>query len=137
MSNEPEVYDCTDFPYSKQFFMIEREVERRQRGNSTRSTEVAYGVTSLKKKRASAERLLELNRGQWEIENRVHYVRDVTYDEDRCRIRTKNGPRMMASIRNLAISIVRLMGFRYLPEAIRHFTFCSNRKQTMVLWGIW
>lgn len=70
-------------------------------------------MTSLKKEQASAERLLELNRGYWEIENRVHYVRDVTYDEDRCRIRTQNGPRMMASIRNLAISIVRLMGFRF------------------------
>lgn len=117
--------------------MVERVVERRQRGDIIHSTEIAYGVTSLKKEQVSAERLLELNRGHWEIENRVHYVRDVTYDEDRCRIRTQNGPRMMASIRNLAISIIRLMGFRYLPDAIRHFTFCSSRKQTMALWGIW
>lgn len=137
MSNEPEVYDCTDFPYSRQFFMVERVVERRQRGEIIHSKEVAYGVTSLRKKQVSAERLLELNREHWEIENRVHHVRDVTYDEDRCRIRTQNGPRMMASIRNLAISIIRLMGFRYLPDAIRHFTFCSSRKQTMALWGIW
>jgi predicted transposase YbfD/YdcC len=137
VSDEPEVYDCTDFPHSQQFFLVEREVERHQRGDISHSTDIAYGVTSLKKGQVSAERLLELNRGHWEIENRVHYVRDVTYDEDRCRIRAQNGPRMMASIRNLAISISRLMGFRYLPDAIRHFTFCTNRKQTMVLWGIW
>ena len=117
--------------------MIERESERSQRGEISHSTDVAYGVTSLQKGQVSAKRLLELNREHWEIENKVHYVRDVTYDEDRCRIRTQNGPRMMASIRNLAISISRLMGFKYLPDAIRHFTFCSSRKQTMALWGIW
>lgn len=137
VSDEPEIYDCTDFPHSKQFFVVEREVEKRHRGNSSHSTEVAYGVTSLKKTQASAKRLLELNRLHWGIENRVHYVRDVTYDEDRCRIRTQNGPRVMASIRNLALSLCRMMGFKFLPDAIRHFTFCSSRKQTLALWGIW
>lgn len=115
---------------------MEREVERYQRGDITQSVEIAYGVTSLEQKRASAKRLLELNRGHWEIENRVHHVRDVTYDEDRCRIRTQNGPRMMASIRNLAISIVRMMGFRYIPDANRAFTFCGSRKEVLALWGL-
>jgi predicted transposase YbfD/YdcC len=137
VSDEPEVYDCTDFPHSQQFFLIERESERRERGEISHTTDIVYGVTSLQKGQVSAKRLLELNREHWEIENKLHYVRDVTYDEDRCRIRTQNGPRMMASIRNLAISITRLMGFRYLPDAIRCFTFCSNRKQTMALWGLW
>jgi len=115
---------------------VEREVTRRNRGEKSHSIEIAYGLTSLKKEQASAQRLLELNRGHWEIENRVHYVRDVTYDEDRCRIRTQNGARMMASIRNLAISIVRMMGFKYIPEANRAFTFCRNRKEVLALWGI-
>lgn len=117
--------------------MVEREVKRYQRGKCTHSIEVAYGVTSLKKSEASAKKLLELNRGHWEIENRVHYPRDRTFDEDRCRIRTGNGARVMASIRNIAISIIRLMGFKYLPDAIREFTFCRNRKETMAAWGIW
>jgi len=116
---------------------VEREVFRKYRGNVTHTVELAYGVTSLEQKRASAERLLELNRGHWEIENRVHHVRDVTYDEDRCRIRTDNGPRMMASIRNLAISIARMMGFRYIPQANRAFTFCGSRKEVLALWGLW
>ena len=115
---------------------MEREVFRKNRGNVTHTVELAYGVTSLEQKRASAERLLELNRGHWEIENRVHHVRDVTYDEDRCRIRTDNGPRMMASIRNLAISISRMMGFRYIPDANRAFTFCRSRKEVLALWGL-
>jgi hypothetical protein len=137
VSNEPEVYDCTDFPKSKQFFIVEREVERYRRGEVSHSVDIAYGVTSLKQEHASAERLLELNRGHWEIENRVHHVRDVTYDEDRCRIRVQNGPRVMASIRNLVISIIRMMGFQFIPDANRTFTFCRNRKEVLALWGLW
>lgn len=110
---------------------------RECRGTVIHSVETAYGVTSLKKEKASAKRLLDLIRGHWEIENRVHWVRDVTYDEDRCRIRTDNGPRVMASIRNLAISITRMMGFQYIPDAHRAFTFCSKRKDVLALWGIW
>lgn len=101
------------------------------------SVEIAYGVTSLTKEQATAQRLLELNRGHWEIENRVHYVRDVTYDEDRCRIRTQHGPRVMATIRNLAISIARMMGFRYIPDANRAFLFSRRRSEVLALWGIW
>jgi len=78
-------------------------------------------VTSLTAEKADAARLLELNRGHWQIENRVHYVRDVTFDEDRSQVRNRSGAHMMASIRNLVISIFRLLGFRYIPDAIRYF----------------
>lgn len=115
---------------------MEREVTRYHRGGKSHSIDTAYGVTSLKKEQACAQRLLELNRGHWEIENRIHWVRDVTYDEDRCRIRTANGPRVMATIRNLAISLIRMMGFESIPKAIRAFTFCPNRKEVLTFWGI-
>ncbi|MEA3221735.1 MAG: ISAs1 family transposase [Thermodesulfobacteriota bacterium] len=107
------------FPYADQFFLIERKVYYM---NGKESEETAYGITSLRKEEASAERLLELNRGHWEIENRVHYVRDVTFDEDRSQIRKRNGPHIMASLRNLVISVFRLLGFKYIPDAIRYFT---------------
>jgi hypothetical protein len=136
VSNEPEVYDCCDFPNVKQFFLVERVIERNKRGDVTQSVDVAYGVTSLNPEKASPQRLLELNRRHWEIENRIHWVRDVTYDEDRCRIRTHNGPRVMATIRNIAIAIVRMMGFRYIPDAHRAFTFCERRSDVMGGWGI-
>jgi len=51
----------------------------------------------------------------------LHGVRDVTFDEDRSQIRKKNGAKVMASLRNLVISISRLLGFRYVPERIRCF----------------
>ena len=81
-----------------------------------------YGVTSLGRERASASELLSLNRGHWEIENRLHNVRDFTCDEDRNRVRAKRLRRNLACLANAAISIVRLDGhFDYMPQAHRHF----------------
>ena len=99
--------------------MIERSTEYLRSGRQR--TEIAYGLSSLSAAQATAARLLELNRGHWEIENRVHYVRDVSFDEDRCRIRTGSAARVMATIRNLIIRIFRLMGFQYISEGVRHF----------------
>ncbi len=59
-------------------------------------------------------------RGHWLIEDRLHWVRDVTYDEDRSQVRTANGPRVMASLRNLAIAILRLNGQISIAAALRH-----------------
>jgi hypothetical protein len=67
--------------------------------------------------------LLELSRGHWSIENRLHWVRDVTFDEDRCRIRKGAGAQVMASLRNLAISLLRIAGARYIPPALRAFSW--------------
>ena len=47
-------------------------------------------------------------RGHWTIENRLHWVRDVVTGEDRHQLRTRNGPEIMAALRNLAISLIRL-----------------------------
>jgi predicted transposase YbfD/YdcC len=84
-------------------------------------TETAYIVTSLSPQKASPETLMELVRDHWSIENRSHWVRDVTFDEDRSQVRTRSGPRMMAILRNLAIGIIRILGFEHIPDGIRHF----------------
>lgn len=59
-------------------------------------------------------------RGHWGIEDRLHWVRDVTYDEDRSQVRTGNGPRVMASLRNLAIAMLRLTGHASIAAALRY-----------------
>ena len=59
-------------------------------------------------------------RGHWEIENKLHGVRDVTYQEDKSLVRTGNAPRVMASLRSLAISILRLDGHANIAAANRH-----------------
>jgi predicted transposase YbfD/YdcC len=76
-------------------------------------------MTSLSPLKADPARLLELNRGHWSIENRLHYVRDVTFDEDRSQIRTKNAPRIMASLRNFAISVFRWFGRTNIAKTLR------------------
>ena len=66
--------------------------------------------------------LLALNRGHWEIENRLHHVRDVTYDEDRLHIRAGRLANNLAGLANAAVSIVRLKGrFAHLPQANGHY----------------
>jgi len=82
------------------------------------STETVYLVTSLTEAEAGPERLLELSRNHWAIENRLHYVRDVTFNEDRCR--TRSGARALAAIRNLALFLIRSQGMS-VPEARENF----------------
>ena len=76
--------DYLDWPGVGQVFQVERQ--RTIRGQTT--TEIAYGITSLSRDRADAAKLLALIRDDWGIENSLHYVRDVTFGEDTCRVRT-------------------------------------------------
>jgi hypothetical protein len=113
MSKELQGY--IDFPYGKTVFRIERTALLVKSGKCRH--EVAYGITSLED-----APILAFNRGHWEIENRLHWVRDVTFDEDRCQIRKGNGAHVMASIRNLVINLIRRLKFRYIPQGIRYFS---------------
>lgn len=70
--------------------------------------EISYAVTSLSAERADAARVLRLNREHWSIENKLHYVRDRTFDEDRSQVRKGAAAHAMASLRNTAISVLRL-----------------------------
>ena len=98
----------TDFPYLEQVFKIDRITT--DLNGENRSEETCYFATSLTPEAADGPTLLKLTRGHWQIENSLHWVRDVTFDEDRSQIRTGNGPRVMATLRNLAISLFRLNG---------------------------
>ena len=82
--------------------------------------ETVYGLTSLPPQRASPEQVLAYNRGHWQIENRLHHVRDMTYDEDRSRVRKARRPHAMATLRNIAISLLRLAGAENIAAATRH-----------------
>jgi hypothetical protein len=70
---------------------------------------------------------MALGRGHWTVENRLHWVRDVTFDEDRSQVRTGNGPRVMATLRNVAISILRLAGADCIAKATRMCMRDMNR----------
>lgn len=109
------------FPHAQQVFRI-RRVTTDLKGNLLRS-EVVYGITSLSVDEASPQRVAELVRGHWSIENSLHWVRDVTFDEDRSQVRTGSGPRMMATLRNLVISILRLRGVKNIARAVRQIAW--------------
>ncbi len=102
----PLLSDYVDFPCSAQVAQVQRITHLKPSGKTR--TEVVYLITSLSPKKASAKRLLALNRGHWEIENCLHWVRDVTFAEDASQIRTGSGPQVMATLRNVAISLIRL-----------------------------
>ena len=106
------------FPHAAQALRI---VRRRRPLNSKKWTaETIYAITSLTAIQARPAELAAIIRGHWLIEDRLHWVRDVTYDEDRSQVRTANGPRVMASLRNLAITILRLTAETSIAAALRH-----------------
>ena len=111
--------DYVHFPHVEQIFCIEREVFHVKKDKTT--TEKAYGITSQSAEKASPERILCQNQKHWSIENKVHYVLDVTFDEDRSRIRNLNGPMVMTSLRRFAISLLRLNGETNIAQACRKF----------------
>ncbi len=116
-----ELVGYLDFPYAAQVFAVQRDTTNLVSGKFRRET--VYGLTSLSPRQASPARTLALNRQHWGIENGVHYVRDMTFDEDRCRIRKRAGAQVMATLRNLAISLLRLAGAVNIAAALR---FCSR-----------
>jgi predicted transposase YbfD/YdcC len=83
-----------------------------------KTVEVVYLVTS--DRGADPATLAAWIRGHWEIENKLHWVRDVTYQEDKSLVRTGNAPRVMASLRSLAISLLRLDSHPSIAAANRH-----------------
>jgi Transposase DDE domain len=107
-----------EFPGNQQVFRVERTTTYLPKNKTT--YEVCYGITSLGTERADAQDVLSYNRGHWGIENRVHWVRDVTFDEDRSQVRKGSGPQTMATLRNLAIGLLRLCGVSNIAAALRH-----------------
>jgi predicted transposase YbfD/YdcC len=108
-----------DWPYVAQVFHLQRH--RIKLKDSTQQTEVVYGLTSLSRQKADAARLLTLVREYWGIENKLHYRRDKTLQEDATRISHPALAQAMAIFNNLVIGLVSQHGWRYLPEARRHY----------------
>jgi predicted transposase YbfD/YdcC len=107
-----------DWPYAEQVFRLERRFVRIVDGKEMK--EVSYGLTSLLREEADAARLLQLSRGHWGIENKLHYRRDDTLREDRCRLKGQ-GARAMAVFNNIVLGLLRNTGFETLPDARRYY----------------
>ena len=110
--------DCA-WPGARQVFVIERHVILKKTGKERH--ERIYGVTSLAPERARAKEILPLLRDHWRIENRTHWVRDVTFDEDRSQVRCGAIPQVMAALRNTTIGLLRAAGATNIAAAGRHY----------------
>jgi predicted transposase YbfD/YdcC len=117
------------FAGATQIAQIRRTVTRK-----TKTTvEVVYVITSADHRAAPPRVLAAWVQGHWGIENRAHWVRDVTFDEDRSQIRTGNAPQVMATLRNTAISLHRLAGATNIAAALRHHARQPDRPINLLL----
>jgi predicted transposase YbfD/YdcC len=124
------------FPHAQQVALIERYVTRTTRKRkkhgrgytkvTVRSAIAVFVITSLDAREAAPEHLAGYVRRHWNIENKIHYVRDVTYREDASRVRTGTRPRIMATLRNLAIGLIRQAGHTKIAAAIRKIKYDNH-----------
>jgi predicted transposase YbfD/YdcC len=118
-----------DFPHAVQVAQLRRT--RTIKGK--KSVEIVYIITSMAPTEASPTQIATWVQGHWGIENKLHWVRDVVYDEDRCTIRTANAPRVMATLRSTAISLIRLTGTDNIAKTTRHHARNPARPAKLLL----
>ncbi len=112
-----ELNGYSDWPGLGQVFQLERRRVTTKSGKEER--EVVYGLTSLSGDDAPPARVLDLSRAYWGIENGLHHRRDVTFQEDRTRLTRGHAGRVMATINNLIIGLLRYAGATNLAAARR------------------
>ncbi|GAA4166315.1 hypothetical protein GCM10022251_53630 [Phytohabitans flavus] len=108
------------FPHAEQAVRITRT--RTVKGKTSRQT--AYLALSLPVEHARPDQLQDWARLEWHIENRLHWIRDVTLREDAHQARTGNGPAVAAVLRNTAIGYHRSNGETNIARATRR----ANRR---------
>ena len=131
LSVSSELNAYVDFPHVKQVFRLQRVIQQQKTGKIT--YQVVFGITSLSAEACSPDRLMQLIRHHWHIENRLHYVRDVSFREDACRIREPKRQRVLAAINNLVIGLIRQCDFDYVPEARRFFSLNYDKALQLLL----
>ncbi len=117
-----------EFSGAAQLAQVRRTVTKKGK----KTVEVVYLITSADPRTASPTTLAAWVQGHWAIENKLHWVRDVTFDEDRSQVRTGAGPQVMATLRNLAISLLRLDGWTNIARALRHHAADHRRPLALI-----
>ncbi|MGW4482887.1 transposase, partial [Amycolatopsis sp. NPDC004368] len=125
-------YPVIEFPHATHAFLIQRHTTHHTNGHHT--THTALGITNITAPWAHPAHLGRYVRRHWHIENKLHWVRDVTYTEDHSRVRTGTTPRVMATLRNLTTSALRLTGHTNIAAGLRHMT--RNPTRALTLLGI-
>jgi len=126
-----EIAQGIAFPHAVQVLQLTRTITERKTGK--RHTETVYAVTSLSATDAQPGQIADWLRGHWHIENRLHWVRDVTYAEDHSQIRTAAGPQVMATLRNTVLGLLRLAAHDNIAAALRHHARDHHRPIQLLL----
>lgn len=124
------LFQSQEWPGLKQVFEIKRSTILKKSG--TIRNETVYGFTSLCPQKADAKKIMQYNRHHWGIENRSHWVRDVVLDEDRSQVRNGSVPQVMATLRNLTITLMRVNGKNSIKKACRFFAARPQRTLEMI-----
>jgi predicted transposase YbfD/YdcC len=122
------------FPHARTFIIVERESSTLD--DVRTSIETRFYVTDLTTDDATIEHLFRLVHGHWSIENGLHWVRDVTFGEDLSQVRTGTLPRILATLRNLAIGIIRHTTYRSVNIAAATRQLARQPDVTLDLLGI-
>jgi predicted transposase YbfD/YdcC len=116
------------FPHATQAIQVTRKTRPLRAADKRKwRTETVYAITNLGPHEARPDELAAWIRGHWHIENKLHWVRDVTFAEDQSQVRTGSAPQVMATFRNLAISLHRLAGATNIAAALRHHARNATR----------
>jgi predicted transposase YbfD/YdcC len=118
VTSEMNAYLHATWPHIHQVAQLVRTVTSKK----GTTVEIVYLITNLSALQASPERLLAIVRGHWSIENGSHYVRDVIFGEDRSRLRSGDAPQVLATLRNLAITLIHRTGTTQITATRRTFS---------------
>ena len=124
----------SDWPSLGQVFQLVRHVRHIPTGKTTH--EILYGITSLPMTSASPQRLLDLTRHHWAIENKLHYCRDVIFHEDACDLALGHAAQTIALLNNLVLGLLRVRGFTAIASARRRFNAFPAEALALVLYAL-
>jgi len=114
--------DYVDWPGLGQVYRLERQFSWIRQGKVYKSSrEIEYGITSLPREQASPAKVLQVRRQHWQIETGLHYRRDVTFHEDATRMTIGDAGRILATVHNLVLSLIKQAGYKNAAQARRYF----------------
>jgi hypothetical protein len=119
LTTSSQLNDFLDCPFLQQVFQLERRVTISKTARVRH--EIVYGITSLPAELASPYQLLQMLRSYWQIENCLHYPRDVSLHEDQTHFKKKSAAHIMAIINNLVLALIANCDFLFIPSARRYF----------------
>jgi len=114
--------DYLDWPGVGQVYRLAREISWIRQGKVYKtSREIEFGITSLSRDQASPAKVLQTRRKHWLIETGLHYRRDVTFREDATRMTIGASGRILATVHNLVIALIKRAGYLNAAKARRYF----------------